>query len=555
MEASLNTEDWKALIAAGETLRVEFKSERQARLSDRELVETVACMANRDDEGEGWVLVGVEDDGEVTGALPRHQAAGTDALRVQALVSNRTRPALAVQAERVALAGKDLLAIRVPRGRAPVGTADGRYLRRALGGDGKPACVPFHFHEMNARQADLGVFDYSALELPGAGLDTLDPLEFARYRRAIREHRGGDEALLGLDDLELAKALGAVKTLNGEIVVRVLGLLLFGREEALAERLPTHELAFQALTGTTVDVNEFFRWPVLRALEAVEARAQARRSERELMLGMERVGIPNVSPSAFREALANALTHRDYIRLGAVHVQWRADEISISNPGGLPDGVRLGNLLVTPPRPRNPLLADALKRAGIVERTARGVDLIFAEQVRCGHPAPRYETDGQTGVNLTLVCDEPDLDLVRLRIEEERRNGALTLPQLLLVDRMWRGGEVGLEEAATLTQREAPEASQVLAALVDRGLCRAEQVRGRGRWRLSAATAQSAHPTQEHAAAVLAHVRRHGQITRGEAATLCEIAPRAATRLLRQLCESGTLQRMGERRWTRYELA
>ena len=248
-------------------------------------------------------------------------------------------------------------------------------------------------------------------------------MEFARYRRAIQEHRGGDEVLLSLDDLELAKALGAVKTLNGEVVVCVLGLLLFGREDVLAERLPTHEVAFQALTGTTVDVNEFSRWPVLRVLEAVEARAQVRRSEREFLLGMVCVGIPNVLPSAFREALANALTHRDYTRLGAVHVQWRAGEIAISNPGGLPDGVRLGNLLVTPPRPRNPLLADALKRAGIVERTARGVDLIFAEQVRCGHPAPRYETDGQTGVNLTLGCDEPDLDLVRLRIEEERRKG------------------------------------------------------------------------------------------------------------------------------------
>ena len=144
---------------------------------------------------------------------------------------------------------------------------------------------------------------------------------------------------------------------------------------------------------------------------------------------------------------------------------------------------------------------------------------------------------------------------MRLRIEEERRNGALTLPQLLLVDRMWRCGEVGLDEAAALTQREAPDASQVLATLVDRGLCRAEQVRGRSRWRLSAATSWSTQPPQGHATAVLAHVRRHGQITRGEAAALCGIAPRAATRLLRQLSENGALQRVGERRWTRYELA
>jgi ATP-dependent DNA helicase RecG len=44
--------------------------------------------------------------------------------------------------------------------------------------------------------------------------------------------------------------------------------------------------------------------------------------------------------------------------------------------------VRLDNLLVTAPRPRNPLLADAFKRAGVVERTARGIDTIFYEQLR-----------------------------------------------------------------------------------------------------------------------------------------------------------------------------
>ena len=153
----VNTDALAALIAGGETLAVEFTSERRGSLPDRDLVETVACMANRDDDGpDGWVLLGVEDDGVVTGARPRHQTAGTDVLRVQALVSNRTRPALAVNAEMFVLEGKDVLAIRVPKGRSPVGTADGRYLRRALGGDGKPACVPFHFHEMNARQADFG---------------------------------------------------------------------------------------------------------------------------------------------------------------------------------------------------------------------------------------------------------------------------------------------------------------------------------------------------------------------------------------------------------------
>ena len=480
----VNTDALAALIAGGETLAVEFTSERRGSLPDRDLVEIVACMANRDDDGpDGWVLLGVEDDGVVTGARPRHQAAGTDVLRVQALVSNRTRPALAVNAEMFVLEGKDVLAIRVPKGRSPVGTADGRYLRRALGGDGKPACVPFHFHEMNARQADFGAFDYSEVELPDVGIDALDPLEFARYRRAIRENRGGDEALLGLSDLDLAKALGAVRTWNGKVAVRVLGLLLFGREDVLAERLPTHEVAFQALTGAAVDANDFFRWPLLRAHEELEARVRVRRSERELMVGMVRVGVPNYSAVGFREGLANALTHRDYTRNGAVHAQWRAEGIVISNPGGLPEGVRLDNLLVTPPRPRNPLLTDALKRAGIVERTARGVDAVFADQIRCGRSTPRYDADGQTGVTLTLSRAEPDMDFVRLVVEEERRNDVLSLPQLLLLDQMWRAGAIGLAEAATLVQRGEQDAADALAGLVRRGLCGGDGGGERRRWR------------------------------------------------------------------------
>src|SRR5690606_40468001 len=133
--------------------------------------------------------------------------------------------------------------------------------------------------------------------------------------------------------------------------------------------------------GVSVEVSAFFRWPLLRVMEEIEARFRALTREEELLVGMLRVGVPDYSPAAFREGLANALIHRDYTRFGAVHVQWFDDRIEISSPGGFPEGVRLDNLLVTAPRPRNPLLADAFKRAGIVERTARGIDTIFYEQL------------------------------------------------------------------------------------------------------------------------------------------------------------------------------
>lgn len=81
---------------------MEFKGEEKRPLSDTELLEAVVCLANRQKEDLGWLLVGVEDDGRVTGARP-HQGDIIDPLRVQALIANRTRPNLTCRAEIVSL--------------------------------------------------------------------------------------------------------------------------------------------------------------------------------------------------------------------------------------------------------------------------------------------------------------------------------------------------------------------------------------------------------------------------------------------------------------------
>ena len=83
--------------------------------------------------------------------------------------------------------------------------------------------------------------------------------------------------------------------------------------------------------------------------------------------------------------------------------------------------MRLDNLLVTSPRPCNPLLADAFKRAGVVERTARGIDTIFYEQLRNGRPAPSYARSDPTGVVLVLPGGAANLDFVRLLVEAGQR--------------------------------------------------------------------------------------------------------------------------------------
>lgn len=548
----------RRLIDGGETLAVEFKGEERAPLNDRDLVEAVVCLANRLGTGPAHLLIGVEDDGSITGARPRHGDT-TNAARVAALIANRTRPAIAVRAEGMTVDGKAVLVVEVPAQSQPVATSDGVFLRRALGGDGKPACVPMDGVAVQSLQADRGLLDPSAQTVADARWEHLDPLEFERFRRSVRERRGrSDESLLDLPDLDLAKALGVVDADGSVRGVRLAALLLFGKDDSLRRFMPAHEVAFQVLRGLDVEVNDFFRWPLLRVMEECEARIRARNREQELMVGLLRVGVPDYPERALREALANALIHRDYQRLGAVHLQWQTDHIEITSPGGFPEGVRLDNLLVTAPRPRNPLLADAFKRAGIVERTARGIDTIFYEQLRNGRPAPSYARSNEAAVSVVIPGGAANLDFVRLLVTEAQHGRDLGLDELLIVNTLWQARSLTTDDAARLVQKPESQTRAALHRLVDAGLVE-ERGQKKGRtWHLSAATyrllgdkagyvrQRGFEPLQQEQM-VLQYVEKHGRITRREAAELCRITGPQAYRLLDRLAQRGLVEREGAR--------
>jgi len=327
--AVIDPEDLRQMIATGETYTVEFKGESSRRFSDGDLVEAVVCLAN----GEGGhLLLGVEDDGQVTGSRPRHEAGHTDPDRVSAMIANRTQPPLQVRTELVELDDQPVLVVIVPTSRTAVGTADGRYVRRTMQSDGSPGCVPFFAVEMLAGQVDRGAVDYAAMPLPDATWDDLDPLEIERLRRLVRTNgTRADGLLASLSDVDIGRALGVVRGTPGEPVLTAGALLLFGRSEALRRHVPTHEVAFQVLDGTAVSVNEIERFPLLRWAEELGDRFRSRNFYEDVQLGLFRLSVPAYPEESFREAVANALVHRDYTRLGAVHVQWGSDSIQISN--------------------------------------------------------------------------------------------------------------------------------------------------------------------------------------------------------------------------------
>ena len=75
--------------------------------------------------------------------------------------------------------------------------------------------------------------------------------------------------------------------------------------------------------------------------------------------------------------------------LGPTLVQITGSEFTVVNPGGLPPGVTIANIL-DQSRPRSPILAAAFKRAGLVERRGKGVNDMFEAQLRAGREAPDY---------------------------------------------------------------------------------------------------------------------------------------------------------------------
>ena len=83
----MDATELRQLLRAGETLTVEFKA---GSINDSELVEAVACLANG---SGGYLLIGVDDDGRATGAKPRH-GDHTDPSRIEALIANKTEPAV-----------------------------------------------------------------------------------------------------------------------------------------------------------------------------------------------------------------------------------------------------------------------------------------------------------------------------------------------------------------------------------------------------------------------------------------------------------------------------
>lgn len=542
-----------------ESLEVEFKSDRDS-LNDDDLIEALICLANANG---GTLYLGVENDGSVTGLHPSRPA---NIGGLAAVVANRTVPRLQVSVQEVQTPKARVAAIAVPQSAEIVARSDGLVKRRRIGGNGQPECVPFLPSEYTSRRADFRLVDMSVEPVAEASLADFDPLQRERLRSVIANNPRSDKSLVGLSDEQLDGALSLTLTRAGVRQPTLLGLLLLGCTDSLRRLVPTHEVLFQVLDGTQVKVNEGSRAALIEMVEWLDLLSRGVNTEQEFNEGLFRIGIARVEVQALREAINNALVHRDYARRGPVRVCWQKTDLIISNPGGFVEGVSLANLLTTEPRPRNPALADAFKRLGLVERTGRGVDMIYANMLRFGRPAPDYSQSMPDLVKLSISTEPADLAFVRMVLQEEaRQKGTLPVETLLVLTALRAARRLHAADIAPQLQCSVAQATRLMETLVESSLVRAHGAGKNRCFTLSPAVyrslgqqveyvRQAAFEPIQREQMIKNYLQANGQIRRKDAADLCQLAPREAGTVLERMVKNGDIVLHGTRKTAFYTL-
>jgi ATP-dependent DNA helicase RecG len=144
--------------------------------------------------------------------------------------------------------------------------------------------------------------------------------------------------------------------------------------------------------------------------------------------------IPTFNEKVIREAILNAISHRDYRASGSIWVKQYPREMIITSPGGLLQGITPENILWRQD-PRNRRIAEIFLKCGLVERAGQGTDRIFEESIKQGKALPNFAHTDAYQVQLALDCEIQDEQFLRFleKIGKEQM-ASFTTEDFLVLD-------------------------------------------------------------------------------------------------------------------------
>jgi ATP-dependent DNA helicase RecG len=384
---------------------VDESHEIEAKRSEFEVgksaLETISAFANEPGLGGGYLLFGVKEDESrlfIPQGLADPKKTEQEISSLCASVFNRTvRPRVWTET----VDGASLVAAFVPEAPAsekPVfiesrGMQHGAYRRI---GSTDQRCTE---DDLRVLFQASSITPYEDTGVDDATMEDLDPEVIATYRRSLIEANPATELRdASLEDL--VQSLGGARRANGSLTPTVAGVLLFGKRLSLRRLFPAVRVDYVRVPGTewVPDPNRRYesievREPLLVAFRRVyNAVVDDLPKSFALEPGnperRDQLALPE---SAVREALVNALTHRDFRVASAVQVLRYQDRIEVRNPGySLVEDELLGE---PGSFPRNPRIADVFREMRLAENKGTGVAAIRRVMQRAGLTPPLFDSD------------------------------------------------------------------------------------------------------------------------------------------------------------------
>ena len=441
------------------------------------VAEVCACLANH--EG-GTVIVGVDEKQPGAGAF-----VGTDldSAWLRKRVRELTNPPLVVSVKAREVAGARLLMLQVPRNQ---GVEPHNVTVSKSGGRRKPRRVGTGCQDMETLAEQLGWlearsgYDWSAAP-SGHKSDEARATAIEALRDYLRESENPDRRRLAdLGDAGLLRRIQLLRE-DGTTLTRAGARLLCPSKSAAMVYLGRPAAGVRA--EIRVEGNGRGLIEELREVERVIA-------GRNRTVALPARGLPEaiveaIPPRVIREALVNAVMHRDWDIPEPITIEHTGDELVVFSPG-LPFGVEIDHLLTAPSRTRNRVLGDALRSLGLAEREGTGVDRMYIEQIRLGHSPPTFQARAG-GVRVALAGGDPVPAVVRVhtRLSARLRGDARAA---VLIDLLRTAPSATRIELAKAAQEDSPEIDAFLHLAESEGLLQRTARPRRGgepAWRLA----------------------------------------------------------------------
>jgi ATP-dependent DNA helicase RecG len=439
---ALTTEQLEELLDSKEGENLEFKEAKTSFHFER-LVKYCAALAN---EGGGMVVFGVTDK------RPR-KIVGSQAFTQP----ERTRSGL-IRNLRLNI---DFSELNHPDGRVlvfhvparPIGNPvkyEGIYWERQ--GDN---LVAMSEDRLRAVFAEAG-HDFSAEICIQASLNDLDVGAIEDFRKRWIK-KSGNKGLATRDHEQLLNDAEVLE--EGRITYAA--LILFGTRKALGKHLAQAEVIFEYRSSDAsgpAQQRKEFRKGFLGFYDELWNLINLRNDVQHFQSGLFVLDIPTFSERVVREAVLNAVSHRDYQLGGSVFIRQYPRRLRVESPGGFPVGINEQNILDRQ-SPRNRLIADVLAKCGLVERSGQGMNLMYELSIKESKPTPDFTGTDQYQVTLTLNGEVQDPRFLQFLEKVGRETLELfSTADFLLLDYVHKGKRV-------------PESLKArVQALVDKGV-------------------------------------------------------------------------------------